>query len=441
MKWLLRKFVWVLLGLGILGAVVVAFRPAPVRVDLGYVTRGPLQVTIDAEGKTRVQQRYIVSSPVTGRLWRIALQAGDRVERDTVIARIDPLPLDAAVREAQARLTEWNAQRAGVATLRPKQDALSQAQARIAAAQAAQRETEARVGKARAALEQASRERQRALRLEAVGAISHGERETVELIETTRTKEYESAQLEAQRAAAEVKGAQAALAVLEAQRRDPDYLLDVYKARMASVEAELARLQDDAARTEIRSPVEGQVLRVYEENTRVVSAGMPLLEIGDLGALEVVIDILSTDAVRVQPGAMVRIEHWGGESTLPAQVRRVEPAAFTKISALGVEEQRVNVIADLVHPPPNLGDGFRVEARIVVWQAEEVLRVPASALSRCAGAWCVFVVSNNTAYRRQVTVGQRNGFEAEIRAGLRDGEAVVLHPSEHIEDGTRVQPW
>jgi HlyD family secretion protein len=441
MKRLMRKIVWLLVGIGVLGAAVIAFRPSPLRVDLGYVSRGPLQVTIDAEGKTRVQDRYVVSAQVTGRLARIEIEAGDTVERHAVIARIDSLPLDAAVQEAQERLAEWDAQRAGVETLRPKRDALSQAHARIAAAQAAQREAEAMADKARAALEQARRERQRALRLEAVGAISHGEREAVELNETTRAKEYEAAQLEAQRAAAEVKAAQAALAVLEAQRHDPDYLLEVYKARMASVEAELSRLQDDAARTEIRSPVHGQVLRVYEEHTRVVSAGTPLLEVGDLSGLELVIDILSTDAVRVQPGATVRVEHWGGEQILSARVRRVEPAAFTKISALGVEEQRVNVIADFVNPPQVLGDGYRVEASIVVWQAEAVLRVPVSALSRCAEAWCVYVVVNNTAQRRQVTVGQRNGFEAEIHQGLHEGEAVILHPSEHIDHGSRVQPW
>jgi HlyD family secretion protein len=441
MKPFLRRVLWLLAACGVLVGVVVAFRPSPVRVDLGYVSRAPLQVSIDAEGKTRVQQRYVVSAPVAGRLARIGYEAGDTVERDAVIASIDPLPLDAAVREAQARLAEWNAQREGVATLRPKQDALSQARAQIAAAQAAQRETEARIDKAMAALEQARRERQRAMRLEAVGAISHGEREIVELLETTRAKEYESAQLESQRAVAEVKAAQAALAVLEAQRSDPDYLLDVYKARIASVEAELARLQDDAARTEIRSPVQGQVLRVYEEHARMVPAGTPLVEIGDLAALELVIDILSTDAVRVQSGATVRVEHWGGEQNLLARVRRVEPAAFTKISALGVEEQRVNVIADFVNPPGALGDGYRVEARIVVWQAEDVLQVPASALSRCADAWCVFVVANDMAQRRQVNVGQRNGFEAEILAGLRTGEAVVLHPSEHLNDGSRVRPW
>jgi HlyD family secretion protein len=183
------------------------------------------------------------------------------------------------------------------------------------------------------------------------------------------------------------------------------------------------------------------VLRVYEENARVVAAGTQLLEIGDVSELELVIDILSIDAVRVQPGTDVLVEHWGGEQALLARVRLVEPAAFTKISALGVEEQRVNVIADLVQPPPTLGDGYRVEARIVVWQAEDVLQVPVSALSRCADAWCVFVVVNGAARRRQVAVGQRNGFAAEVRSGLRDGEAVILHPSEHIDDGSRVQPW
>jgi HlyD family secretion protein len=396
-------------------------------------------VTVDAEGKTRIRQRHVVSAPVTGRLARLTLDEGDVVERGTIVARIDPLPHEAAVQEAQARLAEWQAQRQGVATLRPKPEALTQARARIHAAQTAQREAEARMEKARAAQEQARRDYQRAQRLEVLGAISRENRETMALNETTQSKEFEAAFLETQRATAEITAAQAALALLEAQQRDPDYLLDVYSARIASVEAELAKLRDAAERTHISAPVRGQVLRVFEENERVVSAGTPLLELGDATDLELVVDVLSTDAVKVQPGTLVLVEHWGGQQTLQARVRRLEPAAFTKVSALGVEEQRVNVIADFIEPSVPLSDGYRVEARLVVWESEKVLKAPVSALFRCADAWCVFGVAADRAYRRPVVIGQRNSLEAEVRQGLTAGDRVIVHPTEQIRDHGRVR--
>ncbi|MDH3600009.1 MAG: HlyD family efflux transporter periplasmic adaptor subunit [Candidatus Tectomicrobia bacterium] len=434
-----RRLIWLLVILAIVGLMVFAVLPAPIPVDLEPVKRGALTVTVDAEGKTRVRQRSIVSAPVTGRLSRIALNEGDRVEQGALIARIDPLPHDAAVREARARIAEWRAQRAGVETLRPKQQSLLHIQARIAAATSAQRESEAKVGQASAALEQAQREVRRAKRLEVAGAISQEERETLELLTTTRSKELEAAQLEVQRTAAEVKAAQAELAVLEAEQRDPDYLLDVYSARIASIEAELARLQDEAKRTEILAPVSAQVLRVLEEHERVVTAGTPLLELGDLSQLELVVDLLSTDSVNVQVGARVWVEDWGGDKTLQARVRLVEPSAFTKVSALGVEEQRVNVIADFIDAPVPLGDGYRVEARIVIWQGESVLTVPLSALFRCSENWCVFAVVDDSAQRRSVALGQRNSVAAEVLDGLQEGDLVIRYPTDELREGTRVK--
>lgn len=280
---------------------------------------------------------------------------------------------------------------------------------------------------------------QRAKRLEAAGAISQEGRETLELLTTTRSKELEAAQLEVQRTAAEVKAAQAELAVLEAQQRDPDYLLDVYSARIASIEAELARLQDEAKRTEILAPVSAQVLRVLEEHERVVTAGTPLLELGDLSQLELVVDLLSTDSVHVQPGVPVWVEDWGGDTTLHARVRLVEPSAFTKVSALGVEEQRVNVIADFIDTPVPLGDGYRVEARIVIWQGEAVLRVPLSALFRCGDSWCVFAVVDHRAQRRPVAMGHRNRVAAAVLDGLQEGDIVIRYPTDELREGTRVK--
>jgi HlyD family secretion protein len=436
-----RTIVWLIIGLVLVGLLALMFRPQPVRIDIASVERGSLTVTVDAEGKTRLRQRYIVSAPVAGRVERIDLEAGDTFERGGVVARIDPLPLDAAVQSALAQLAELRAQREGVATMRPKQQALRQAEERIRAAQAARHEAEARVEQAEAALAQAQRELQRAQRLEAIGAISREAREGLQLTATTRQKELEAARLEAQRTLAEVKAAQAARAVLQAEQRDPDYLLEVYGARMAGVEADLAKLRDEAARTDIRAPVGGRVMRVLEEHERVVEAGMPLLELGNLDALELVIDVLSTEAVSIRAGAKVLVEHWGGDRTLTARVRRVEPSAFTKVSALGIEEQRVNVIADLQDAPPALGDGFRIEARIVIWEAPQVLRVPVSALFRCGPAWCVFVVVDGRAQRRRVDIGHRNDIAAEVERGLEAGDTVIVHPSTKLTDGARVEPW
>ena len=435
-----QRLAYLLSGIGIVTLIVLAFRPAPIRVDLKQVERGELKVTVDEEGKTRIRRRFVISAPLAGRLARIQLDEGDRVKKGSVVAQIDPLPLNSQVREAQAQLREWQAERAGVATRRPKQQALWQAQARIRAAEAAQREAEAKIQQAQAALEQAKRDRQRSQQLEADGAISRQDLESAELLEISRTKELEAAQQAADMAVAEVAAAKEALSILQAEQRDPDYLLDVYDARIAKVEAELAKLIDEAVRTQIHSPVDGYVLRVLEESARYVEEGTPLLELGNPSELEIVVDLLSTEAVKVKPGAKMLIEHWGGEQTLNARVRYVEPAAFTKISALGVEEQRVNVIADFVDSSVPLGDRYRVEVRIVVWEGKDVLKVPLSALFRCDRDWCAFLVEGGKVHRQRVEIGPRSNFEAAIEGGLREGEVVILHPTEQIKEGIWVAP-
>jgi HlyD family secretion protein len=202
----------------------------------------------------------------------------------------------------------------------------------------------------------------------------------------------------------------------------------------------VAACGEEAPCLELYAPAAGQVLRVLQESERTVAAGTPLVEIGDARDLEIVADVLSTDAVRVQPGAAVVVEEWGGGTPLRARVRRVEPSAFTKVSALGVEEQRVNVVADFVDPPGPLGDGYRVEVRIVTWEADDVVRVPASALFRHADAWHVFLADGGRARRRRVDVGARAAFEAEALAGVAPGEMVVLHPGDRVDDGVRIAP-
>lgn len=434
-------------GLGILVILVLAFRPSPIPVDVAEVKRGDLLVTVDEEGETRIRKRYVVSAPVEGRLQRIDLDEGDRVTKGDIIAQIDPLPLESDVREAQARLRQWRAEKAGVETQRPKREAIAQAEARIRAAIAKQKEAAAKVERARAELEQAKRDRDRNQQLHADGVISRQEKERAELEETTKLRALEAEERLADSAAAEVNAAKEALSILRAEQKDPDYLLDVYDARIESVEAELAKLADDANRTNITSPIDGYVLRVNLESAKYVEAGTQLLELGNPQDLEIVVDLLSSDAVKVKPGATMFLEHWGGESTLKAKVRYVEPSAFTKVSALGVEEQRVNVIADFVDEEIPLGDRYRVETRTVIWSGEDVLVIPLSALFRCqpgnnrnlSNIWCTFVVENNLAQKRQIEVSQRSNFEAAIESGLQAEERVILHPTEQIQSGTKIK--
>ncbi|MGJ3246311.1 MAG: efflux RND transporter periplasmic adaptor subunit [Elainellaceae cyanobacterium] len=434
-----RRALYVLGGLGLIGAGVTIFRPAPVAVDWVTLERGSLEVAVTEEGKTRVRDRFVIYAPVSGRLQRITLDEGDRVEASQVVARIDPLPLDADVEALQAQIREMQAELRGVDTLRPKPEALAEAEARIRAAIAAEREAIARVDEAEAALNQAQRDRQRAAMLYQEGAIPEQSLEEAQLDETTRTRTLEAAQRSADRAHADVTEAREALQRLQAEQQDPDYLLDVYNARIRSLEAELTTQVDEARRTDITAPQAGRVLRVEQESNRFVEAGMPLLELGNAQQLELVVDVLSRDAVRIQPGDPVRIEQWGGEAPLMGTVRTVEPSAFTDISALGVEEQRVNIIVDFNEMPSDLGDGYRTEAQIIVWQDSDILTVPIGALFRCEPDWCVFAVEGNRADRRSVKIGHRNQTAAEVVEGLSEADVVILHPSETIQDGTRVE--
>lgn len=439
----LKRIAYIIAGIATFLLIVWAFRPNPILVGVGQVQRGDLQVTIDAEGKTRVRDRFVVASETDGHLARITLSEGDVVTSGMVVAEIDPLPLNASVQEALGRLTEWRAQRAGVATQRPKAETIQQAHTRIQAAAARQQQAEARVSQARAALVQAQRDRDRAQQLADIGAIARQDQEVAELNAITRAKELETAILAAEAEAAEVEVARAALAVVQQEQRDPDYLLRVYDARIASTEAELAKLQDQAARTHIYAPVAGKVLRVLQKSAQFVTAGTPLLEIADSTNLELVIDVLSTDAVQIKPGNPILIDQGLGQDTnptsVPAKVRSIEPAAFTKVSALGVEEQRVNVIGDFIDASPPFGDAYRVDTRIVIWQGKNILKTSISSLFRCDQSnWCVFGVENSKAYRRQIVIGHRSDREAEVKQGLNPGETVILYPTEQIKEGIQV---
>jgi HlyD family secretion protein len=398
-----KQLIYIALGIGVILLIVSVLRHAPTLVDVGTVRRGELQVTVDAEGKTRVRDRFTIAAGTDGHLERILLDEGDTVRAGEIVARIDPLPLNASVEEALARLAEWKAERAGVATQRPKPETLAQARDRIQAAQAKQR------------LAQARHDRERALYLEARGAIPRKDRELAELNEITKAKQLESDILAANAEASEVKVAQAALAVLQKEQTDPDYLLKVYDARIASTEAELSKLRDEASRTDIHSPASGQVLRIHQKSAQFVADGTPLLEIGNSKQLELVIDVLSADAMKIKLGDAIAIDLGTEAKPLRAKVRRIEPSAFMKVSALGVEEQRVNIIGDFIDSSASFGDAYRVEVRIVVWEGKNALKAPLSALFRCQQSdWCAFVVENGRTMRREVAIAHRNELEAEI---------------------------
>jgi HlyD family secretion protein len=393
-----RRRLALLAAVPLVGALLYLVLRAPaVPVELGAATRGPLEVTVDEEGETRVRQRFVVAAPAAGRLLRIALDEGDRVEEDEVLAQLVPAPLDPRDRAA--------------------------AEARLAAAEDAKRVAVAQAGLAQAALAQAERDLARAERLREAGARSDEALEQARLARTRALREREAARFASERADHEAEAARAVLLAARTRRG--------------------AAPPDDPCATpgtciDVRAPVAAEVLRVHEESERIVLAGTPLLELGDPSSIEIVVDVLSADAVKIRPGAELRVEDWGGDEPLRATVRRVEPSGFTKISALGVEEQRVNVIGDFVDTPDGLGDGYRIEARIVVWQADDVLRVPASALFRHGEGWAVFVVDGSVARRRAVEIGARGPFDAEVTGGLAPGESVVLHPSDRLADGVRV---
>jgi HlyD family secretion protein len=373
-------------------------RPPPVAVELREVTRGPLELTVDEEGETRVRQRFVVAAPATGRLLRIELDEGDAVEAGAIVARIVPAPLDPRDRTA--------------------------AEARLDAAEADQHAAAARAALAAAALAQAGRDLERSERLREAGARSDEELERARLARTRAQRELEAARFAAAAADHAAEAARAVLMSARAPRPAP------------AGEDCLA----PGSCIEVRAPIAGRVLRVQEESERIVPAGAPLVEVGDPAAIEIVVDVLSADAVRIEPGTDLWVEDWGGDTPLRATVRRVEPAGFTKISALGVEEQRVNVIADFEEPPDGLGDGYRIEARIVVWRGADVLRVPSSALFRRGEGWAVFGEDGGVARRREVEIGVRGPFQAEVKAGLVEGERVVLHPSDRLADGVRIRP-
>ena len=375
------------------GLLAVALWPTPAIVELATATRGPLVVTVDEEGVTRVRERFVVSSPVAGRVLRIELDPGDLVQRGQSVVQ---------VRAEAAPLLDTRAR---------------------AEAQAAIESTKATLGRARA-------EEQRAR-----ATVAQLQRELARIRELVDSRVVSAQELDTHEAELKIaaESLNAAVFAVQAARFD----LQRAEARLIPTNAH-AR---DRVVT-INAPVSGVVLRRIRESESMVPAGDPLLEIADPTRLEIVSDLLSTDAVRVKPGSRAIVGQWGGETELEAIVRRVEPAGFTKISALGVEEQRVNVILDFVDRSSacaTIGDAYRVETRIVVWEAQDVLKVPTSALFRDGSQWTVYRIADQRARRTVVSTGHQTGQEAEITIGLSVGDRVIVHPGDTLKDGARVR--
>lgn len=378
-----------LLGLAALAgvaAIVRAWLPKPVTVDIAEVSRQTLEVEVAEDGQTRVRDRFVVSASISGELARIELEAGASVEPGQTVARI--LPPHPALLDPRSR---------------------KELVARLAAARAQERQMVTAIARAKVARDSAIREAERARRLVRDRAITGAELDREELAERLAIEDVSATELQRHAAAANVSALQASL-----DSSSPSATAGI----------------------DVQAPSRGRVLRVARESAGFVVAGTPLLEVGDPSAIEVVIDVLSSDATRIAPGMTVWIDA-GGDRPLRGKVRLVEPSAFTRISALGVEEQRVNVIADVETQLVALGDGYRVETRIITWRGD-VVAIPSSALFRDRDAWAVYVIEDGRARLRRVTIGHRGRSEVELLGGVEVGSRVIAHPNDRISDGTRV---
>jgi len=377
-------------------AVIYGFLPKPVAVDVVRTSRSPMVVTIEEEGKTRVRDRFVISSPVSGFMRRVTLKVGDIVKKGGQVAVIEPLQS---------------------AALDPRSRAEAEA-----AAGAAHSAISAAEERERAAAADDDYARKNLVRLKELHASGYLARDVLE-----------QAEADAKKAAANHLAATAAVKTAR---------LEAGKASALLGHSSADRAVDHRRTTVINTPVSGRVLKLQRESEGVINAGEPIIDIGDTRQIEVKAELLSADAVAIRPGTKVLFERWGGSQALSGIVRVVEPAAFTKVSSLGVEEQRVLVIADITTVPEELqrlGDGYRVEAKFVVWEQDNVLQIPVSALFRKGADWAVFVNESGRARLKPVTIGRRNGLTAEVLKGIAEGEMVITHPDDMVKDGVRVK--
>jgi HlyD family secretion protein len=387
-----KRWVWIFVAAAALSLIAILARPRPLRVDVAAVARGPLRVVLDEDGRTQVKRRYIVSTPLQGKLLRVELKAGDTVTEGSVLARL--VPADAPLLDPRTRAEQ---------------------EARLHAAEASVAQAEANVARARVGQDTAKDDLARKQKLSVGGAIAAHDLQLAENQAASSTQDLASAEF-----GAKVSGQQLA------------------QARAALQRGRSGRVDE----FEILAPAAGRVLRVLRESEGIVTAGTQLIEVGDPALLEVVAELLTVEAVKVRPGMPAFIDHWGGDRPLAARVRNVDPSGFTKISALGVEEQRVRVILDLTAPAKEwtaLGDNFRVGVHIVPWESKDVLTLPSAALFRKGDAWATYAVDGNTIQLRRLELGQQSADLAEVKNGVQAGDRVVLRPSESLREGMKVE--
>ncbi|NNC67995.1 MAG: HlyD family efflux transporter periplasmic adaptor subunit [Gammaproteobacteria bacterium] len=394
-----RSIFWLIILVLIVAGLIFTFRPQPIPVDLIKVAQGPMIVTVEEEGETRVKDVYMLSAPVTGHMLRIDAEVGDDViAAETLVAQIRPINPEFLDKRSE-----------------------EEARAAIKTAEASLALTEAQLVEAQSEFDFAVTELERANKLIQQQVIPQRALDNAK-------RDYKSKRA----------GVNTAKAALRARQ------FELAQARAHLVSPADVQINDqDCQCVTILSPITGKILQVLHESEGVISMGTPLVEIGDPANLEIVVDFLSSDAVRIQPGQRVIIEEWGGESALQGTVRKIEPFGFTKTSALGIDEQRVNVIIDLSDPTEKwqrLAHGYQIEARVVLWESENVSKVPLTSLFRDNDNWALYVEQENRAKLQHVKLGQRNGLEAEILEGLPEGSQVISHPSNQIVDGIRVKP-
>jgi HlyD family secretion protein len=404
-KKFVRRLPLLLFVLLVIAALVYGFMPHPIGVDIAVVERGSMQLTVDKEGKTRVKQRYIVTAPLAGKLQRIKFKAG----------------MDLATLKTQGQ---------PLAVLEPSDPPLLDARAR-AEAQAREKAAEARLGEAKEKLDKCRKQEQHA-------RAEHDRIERAHLSGSTSRQELDDCDLKLRSAMRDLNAAQFTVQVAEFERDQVRATLKAFTQRSTSPG------EIEPWRIEIPSPIpRGRVLRVLQESEAVVAAGTQILEVGDTELIEAEIDVLTQDAVKVRDGYKAFLVNWGGPKPLEGNVRLTEPSGFLKVSALGVEEQRVNVIIDFTVPKDYQGqvrDAYRVEARIVIWEGKNVLKVPSGALFRKGKnkSWAVYVVQNDKASLRELKINNNNGLEAEVLEGLEEGEQVILNPGDKIKEGVAV---
>ena len=382
-------------GLIVLALLVWAFMPRATEVEVASVTQGRFERSVQEDGKTRLRDRYVVSTPLAGRVARITLRQGDSVERDAMVATL--WPLVPALLDERAR----DQQNAHVGTL-----------------EASVSRAKANVGRAMAALDQARAELKRNEALAKEGFVSPNQNETGRLTVRLREQELESARQEESGARHE---------------------LDQSRIALRQYSSGSTGAQQRA--WQIKAPVSGKILKIQQQSEGIVQAGTPLMELGNPSQLEVVVDVLTEDAAQIRPGTPVQLSNWGGPETLEGRVRLIEPAAFTKVSALGVEEQRVNAVIDITSAPDKratLGDGFKVDVRVLVQVVENAVKVPVSALFPVGARSALFVVEGGRARQREIEVAARNGVEAWVKTGLAPGTPVIVYPPTALKDGARV---